>query len=181
MSTPLIEECLPVLERTPAVLNAMLRGLPVQWTTATEGPGTWSPYDVVGHLLHGEQTDWMTRLEIILEYGPDRPFDPFDREAQLRDSADRSLESLLDSFAAARSGNLSRLAALDLQPAHLALQGTHPVLGRVTAGSLIATWATHDLAHILQISRVMAKRMKPEVGPWAQFLSVMRDPPDGAS
>jgi hypothetical protein len=181
MSSPLIEECLPVLQRTPSVLNVMLRDLPSTWTRATEGPNTWSPYDVLGHLLHGEQTDWMVRLEIILKYGPDRPFAPFDREAQFRSGEEPSLESLLDDFAEARTKNLARLNALDLQPSHLALQGTHPVLGSVTAGSLIATWATHDLAHILQISRVMARKMKPEVGPWAQFLSVMRDPSPGAS
>ena len=174
MSGPFLEECFAVLTRTPATFDAMLRGLPEQWTTATEGPGTWSPYAVIGHLIHGEKTDWLPRVMVILEHGPDHPFESFDRDAQFRDSKGKPMSSLLDEFAERRSDNLVQLRALNLQPAQLELVGTHPALGRVTLRQLVATWTAHDLAHILQVSRVMAKRYKQEVGPWAEYLSVMR-------
>lgn len=173
MPDPFVEECIAVLTRTPGTLDALLRGLPDQWTTATEGPGTWSPFDVVGHLIHGEQTDWMARLTIILEHGPERPFDPFDREAQFRDSHGKTLPVLLDEFRELRQANVARLRSLDLQASQFDLEGTHPVLGRVTLRELLATWTAHDLAHMVQINRVMAKRYKQCVGPFAQFLSVM--------
>jgi hypothetical protein len=173
MATPFIDECLSILTRTPATLETLLRDLPEVWTAATEGPGTWSPYVVVGHLIHGESVDWMPRLAIILEHGPSRPFDPFDREAQLRESRGKSLSTLLDEFSALRRDNLARLRALNLQPAQLELTGTHPELGLVTVRQLLATWTAHDLAHLLQVSRTMAKRYKQEVGPWAEYLSVM--------
>ena len=172
--TTFLEECQSILSRTPATLDALLRGLPEVWTEATEGPGTWSPYVVVGHLVHGERADWMPRLAIILEHGTARAFDPFDREAQFRESVGKSLAALLDEFAELRRENLERLRALDLQPAQLDLPGTHPSLGAVTVRQLLATWTAHDLAHILQVSRVMAKRYRAEVGPWAEYLSVMR-------
>jgi len=152
----------------------MLRGLPEQWTTATEGPGTWSPYAVIGHLIHGEKTDWLPRVMMILEHGPDHPFESFDRDAQFRDSKGKPISSLLDEFAERRADNLLQLRALDLQAAQLELVGTHPAFGRVTLRQLVATWTAHDLAHILQVCRVMAKRYKQEVGPWAEYLSVMR-------
>lgn len=174
MTSLFLEESLSVLARTPATLNSLLRDLPEAWTAATEGPGTWSPYVVIGHLIHCEKTDWMPRLAIILEHGPSRPFDPFDREAQFHQDQSKPLSGLLDEFSSLRRGNLARLSALDLQPAQLELKGTHPQLGSVTAGQLLATWTAHDLAHILQISRVMAKRYKQEVGPWAEYLSVMK-------
>ncbi len=156
------------------VLDALLRELPEAWTAATEGARTWSPYDVIGHLIHGEKADWMPRVVIILEHGPDRPFDPFDREAQFRASVGKSLATLLDEFGALRSENLMRLRALNLQSAQLDLEGTHPELGVVTLRQLLATWTAHDLAHILQVARVMAKRYQREVGPWAAYLSVMK-------
>lgn len=174
MAVPFLEECLSVLTRTPATLDTLLRDLPEAWTTATEGPGTWSPYVVIGHLIHGERADWMPRLAIILEHGPSRPFDPFDRETQFRESDGKSLSTLLDEFGVLRRDNLARLSALNLQPAQFELQGTHPALGPVTVRQLLATWTAHDLAHILQVSRVMAKRYKQEVGPWAEYLSVMK-------
>src|SRR3981189_724918 len=174
MTAPFLEECLSVLTRTPATLDTLLRDLPDEWTTATEGPGTWSPYVVIGHLIHGERADWMPRLAIILEHGPSRPFDPFHREAQFGGSQGKSLSTLLDEFSALRRDNVSRLRALNLQPAQFELQGTHPALGSVTVRQLLATWTAHDLAHILQVSRVMARRYKQEVGPWAEFLSVMK-------
>lgn len=174
MSAAFLEEVLPVLTRTPPALDALLRNLPEAWTAATEGPGTWSPYVVIGHLIHGEKADWMPRLTIILEHGPSRPFDPVDRDAQFRESHGKSLSTLLDEFSVLRRGNLERLRALNLQPAQFELHGTHPALGPVTVRQLLATWTAHDLAHILQVSRVMAKRYKQEVGPWAAYLSVMK-------
>ncbi len=173
MTAEFLEESISVLERTPATLNAMLRGLPDAWTLATEGPGTWSAYVVVGHLIHAEKADWMPRLAMILEYGEIRPFDRFDRKAQFRDSDGKELPALLDEFAGLRRDNLRRLRTLDLQPAQLELKGTHPDLGTVTVRQLLATWTAHDLGHIVQVSRVMAKRYKQEVGPWAEYLSVM--------
>jgi hypothetical protein len=174
MSTPFVDECLAILTRTPTVMNALLRNLPDAWTTATEGAGTWSPYDVIGHLIHGEQSDWMVRIRIVLEEGPDRVFDPFDREAQFRDSAGKSLVDLLDQFAALRADNIDRLRALNLTEGQLAAVGTHPVLGTVAAREILATWTAHDLAHLVQVNRVMAKRYRQDVGPFATFLSVMK-------
>jgi hypothetical protein len=174
MATPFLEECLSVLTRTPATLDTFLRDLPDSWTAADEGPGTWSPYVVIGHLIHGERADWMPRLAIILEHGPSRAFDTFDREAQFRESSGQPLPALLDEFSALRRENVARLRSLNLQPAHLELQGTHPALGPVTLRQLLATWTAHDLAHVLQVSRVMARRYKQEVGPWAEYLSVMK-------
>lgn len=172
MNSKFLDECMVLLARTPAVLDALLRDLPESWTESTEGPGTWSPYTVVGHLIHGEKVDWMPRLEIILEHGRSRPFDPFDREAQFRE-ARRPLPALLDEFAELRLANLERLRGLDLQEAQFALEGTHPVFGPVTLRQLLATWTAHDLNHLVQVSRVMAKRYRSDVGPWVQFLSVM--------
>jgi hypothetical protein len=174
MADSFLEESVSVLRRTPATLSALLRDLPHAWTTATEGEGTWSPYVVIGHLIHGEKADWLPRLAIILDHGPARPFDPFDREAQFREAESKPLPTLLDEFAALRHDNLQRLRAFNLQPAQLELRGTHPAFGPVTVRQLLATWTAHDLAHILQISRVMAKRYKHEVGPWAEYLSVMK-------
>jgi hypothetical protein len=174
MSSQFLAECLSLLTRTPATLDTLLRDLPQGWTEATEGPGTWSPYVVIGHLIHGERADWIPRLEIILEHGRNRPFDPFDREAQFRESAGKSLSVLLDEFIALRRQNLERLRALDLQPEQLERQGTHPAFGDVTARQLLATWVAHDLGHTVQIARVMARRFRAEVGPWTEYLSVMK-------
>jgi hypothetical protein len=161
-----------VLERTPRALRAMLEGLPPAWTEATEGPDTWSPYVVLGHLIHGERTDWIPRARIILAQGPDRRFTPFDRFAQLRESEGKSLADLLDELAALRAENLATLAGWELTEAQLALEGEHPEFGSVTLRQLLATWVTHDLGHIAQISRVMAKQYREEVGPWRAYLSI---------
>jgi len=169
-----LEECLAVLTRGPATFNALLRDLPEAWTTATEGPGAWSPYVVIGHLIHCERTDWMPRLAIILAHGPTRPFDPFDREAQFEQSKGKLLSSLLDEFTALRRDNLTQLRGLNLAPEQFEREGMHPALGKVTVRQLLATWTAHDLGHILQVTRTMAKRYKQDVGPWAEYLSVMR-------
>ncbi|HEY7169466.1 MAG TPA: DinB family protein [Vicinamibacterales bacterium] len=163
-----------LLSRTPAALDGLLRDLPETWTRATEGPGTWTPFDVVGHLLHGERTDWIQRIRTILEFGETRPFQPFDRFAQQQESEGKSLARLLDEFAAARADNLSQLSALNLKPADLARRGRHPSLGPVTLSNVLATWASHDLTHLHQISRVMATQYSDAVGPWKKFLGVLQ-------
>jgi hypothetical protein len=164
-----------VLERTPATLRSLLLGLPTAWINATEGPDTWSPYIVVGHLIQGERTDWMERARIILAQGPDRRFTPFDRLAQFRDSDGKTLNELLDEFAQLRAENLSTLKAWQLTDAQLALEGVHPAFGAVTLRQLLATWVAHDLGHVVQVSRVMAKQYRDAVGPWTEYLSVMKD------
>jgi hypothetical protein len=174
MNEDFLADCTAVLVRTPAVLDSLLRGVPEAWTEATEGAGTWSPRTVLGHLIHGEKTDWIPRMETILRDGTARAFARFDREAQFPESAGRSVAELLDEFAQRRAESMGRLRALCLDEAKLAAKGLHPDLGVVTARQLLATWTAHDLAHLLQISRVMAKRLRAEVGPWAEYLSVMR-------
>lgn len=163
-----------ILERTPSVLRAWLGGLPKGWTTVTEGGNSWSPFDVVGHLIHGERADWIPRTRIILEHGQSRTFEPFDRVAQFEASKGKSMDDLLDSFERLRASNLAHLANLAITDDQLALEGTHPEFGRVTLGQLLTTWATHDLSHIAQIARVMAKRMSDDVGPWRAYLRVLR-------
>jgi hypothetical protein len=163
-----------VLERTPRVLRDLLGGLPQGWVGATEGPDTWSPFDVVGHLIHGERTDWIPRLEIILAEGESRAFEPFDRFAQLEESRGRTLEDLLDTFAVMRAGNLGRLAGFELTAADLRRRGRHPELGTVTLEQLLATWVAHDLSHLGQIARVMGKAYTEAVGPWAEYLPMLR-------
>ncbi|MHB1312465.1 MAG: DinB family protein [Gemmatimonadaceae bacterium] len=163
----------PMLARTPEVLSTMLRDLPPQWTSADEGPSTWSPYDVVGHLIHGERTDWIPRVEHLLEHGEKAPFPPFDRFAQAESSAGKSLPQLLDTFRELRAGNLYRLAELQLEPADLARTGQHPEFGRVTLGQLLATWVAHDLDHLVQVARVMGRQYSDAVGPWRQYLRII--------
>jgi hypothetical protein len=168
---------IPVLERTPGVLRALLDGLPDQWISAREGPGSWSPYDVVGHLIHGERTDWIPRAEHILRIGEAEPFPPFDRVAMFRDSAGRPLRELLDIFARLRGESVARLRALALTPADLARRGLHPELGPVTLGQHLATWLAHDLSHIRQIVRVMGRQYSDAVGPWTAYLPMLRRGP----
>jgi hypothetical protein len=168
-----LEHTIALLSRTPTALNALLRDLPPEWTTPTEGDGTWSAFDVVGHLIHGERTDWIPRARHILEFGESKPFDPFDRFAQFRNSHGKSLPHLLDEFASARSESLTTLRALNLRPADLARRGAHPALGSVTLSELLATWTVHDLTHLHQISRTLAHQYRDAVGPWAAFLGVL--------
>ncbi|MFL5539860.1 MAG: DinB family protein [Longimicrobiaceae bacterium] len=162
-----------VLERTPQVLWAMLSGLPPAWTEADEGPETWSPYVILGHLIHGERTDWIARARIILEQGPDRRFTPYDRFAQFHESQGKSLAALLDEFEQLRAENLETVAEWRLTEAQLALEGEHPEFGPVTLRQLLATWVAHDLGHIAQTARVMAKQYREAVGPWRAYLPVM--------
>ena len=162
-----------VLERTPHTLRALLAGLPPAWTEATEGPETWSPYVIVGHLIHGERTDWVPRARLILARGPERRFAPYDRFAQLRESEGKSLADLLEEFARLRAENLSTLAGWRLTDAQLALEGEHPAFGPVSLRQLLATWVAHDLGHLAQCTRVMAKQYRDAVGPWRAYLPVM--------
>jgi hypothetical protein len=166
-------EAAAILSRTPAALDALLRGLPEGWITGHEGGDTWSPYDVIGHLIHGERTDWVPRARIILERGETRPFDTFDRFAQFAASQERTIASLLDEFAAARRDSLRELASLGITAPDLARRGRHPELGVVTLGQLLATWVAHDLDHVVQISRVLARQYSDEVGPWRAYLRVI--------
>ena len=163
-----------VLERTPHAFRAMLAGLSPAWTDATEGPETWSPYVIVGHLIHGERTDWMARARKILQYGETQTFEPFDRLGQVRESQGKSLGQLLDEFARLRSKNLDELRALNLREEDLELRGRHPELGLVTLSELLATWAAHDLTHLHQLSRVMAHQYREAVGPWSRYLGVLQ-------
>jgi len=169
-----LDHTIALLERTPATLAALLRDLPDDWSRANEGAQTFSPYDVVGHLIHGERTDWMVRARIILEDGESRPFERYDRFAQGKASAGRPLGALLDEFERLRRENLAALTRLNLGPSDLDRRGTHPILGTVTLRQLLATWAVHDLTHMHQISRAMAHQYRDQVGPWTVFLGVLR-------
>lgn len=169
-----LDSATALLARTPAILDAWLRDLPPAWTTCDEGPDTWCARDVVGHLIHGEDTDWIPRARWIIEHGARQPFPPFDRFAQNVRFVGRTLESLLDEFAAKRRASLVALAALALTPADLARRGQHPALGEATLGQLLATWVAHDLTHITQLARVMAKQLGDAVGPWREYLRVLR-------
>lgn len=162
-----------VLERTPGTLRSMLDGLPAAWTDATEGPDTWSPYIVVGHLVHGERTDWIPRARVILAQGADRRFAPYDRFAQFHESRGRTLQALLDEFASLRAANVATLRSWRLTAAQLDLQGEHPEFGLVTLRQLLSTWVAHDLGHVVQIARVMARQYTDAVGPWRAYLSAL--------
>jgi len=168
-----VEEAAAILARTPATLDAQLRGLPASWITAHEGGETWSPFDVVGHLIHGEETDWIPRAKIILAHGDARAFDKFNRTAQFTASEGRTLPDLLDEFAKLRKANLRELTSLNLTDADLERPGLHPELGPVTLRQLLATWVAHDLDHVVQISRVLARQYSDAVGPWRAYLRVI--------
>jgi uncharacterized damage-inducible protein DinB len=169
-----LQQTIALLTRTPAALDALVRDLPESWTLRNEGEKTWSIFDVVGHLIHGERTDWIPRARLVLEFGESRPFERFDRWAQERESRGKSLAELLDEFARLRAQNLNELRAMNLQQEDLARRGTHPALGTVTLSELLATWAAHDLTHLHQISRVMAHQYREAVGPWTKYLGVMQ-------
>lgn len=162
-----------ILERTPAALRALLADLPDEWTAANEGPDTFSPFDNVGHLVHGERTDWIPRARIILAQGSSRRFEPYDRFAQRRESEGRKLSELLDELARLRVENLATLRGWKLGERELGLEGEHPSLGTVTLRQLLATWVVHDLGHLAQTSRVLAKQYRDAVGPWRTYLPVL--------
>ena len=168
-----LQHTIEILDRTPSTLNALLRDLPPIWTMRNEGGKTWNPFDIVGHLIHGELTDWMPRARTILEHGESRAFDPFDRLAQERESKGKPLPELLDEFARLRAQNLNEIRAMNLQSPDFDRRGRHPALGVVTLSQLLATWAVHDLTHLHQLSRVMAYQYRDAVGPWSAYLGVL--------
>ena len=168
-----LEKSYEILKRTPAVLKALLTGINEDWIINNEGPETFSPYDVVGHLVHGEKTDWTVRIKRILESGNSRTFELFDRFAQYQDSEGKYLQQLLDEFELLRAENIHWLKSLNLSATDLDKTGMHPVLGEVTMRHLLATWVVHDLTHIAQITRVMAKQYKKEIGPWTDFFRIL--------
>jgi hypothetical protein len=168
-----LENTVALLSRTPASLDALLRGLPDEWTLRNEGGKSWAVFEVVGHLIHCDLGNWVTRAKRILDFGESKPFKPLDREGQRRTIEGKRMEQLLDEFALARAESLAELSALHLQPADFERRGTHPAFGPVTLSQLIATWAAHDLTHLHQISRVLAVQYREAVGSWARFLGVM--------
>ncbi len=164
------------LERTPPTLHALLAGLDLALTQANYGEGTWSAYEVVGHLIVGEREDWIPRARILLEHGTARPFDPFPHDAAIHPGSGRPLDNLLDEFTTLRAANLDTLRAMQLTPDQLDLKGTHPALGQVTLAQLLATWATHDLHHTRQICRALAHQSRDLVGPWRDYLNTLTEP-----
>ena len=178
MTSPFeLDDAVALLARTPATLDAWLRGLPDAWTRANEGDGSWSAFDVIGHLVHGEETDWLPRVRIVVEHGENRTFDTFNRDAQFAASTPPSLEQRLDQFAALRRENLNQLASLRLTDADLDRTGRHPAFGVVTLRQLLATWVAHDLDHVMQISRVLGRQYSNEVGPWRAYLRIISGEP----
>jgi uncharacterized damage-inducible protein DinB len=169
-----LDQSIEILERTPFVIESLLNGLSDDWTNSNEGPDTWSPYDVVGHLIHGEKTDWIGRLEIVLSEGPNKTFEKFDRFAQFNESKGKSLDDLLREFKALRNRNIAVLKSKRIAASDFGKTGTHPKFGEVTLAQLLSTWVAHDLDHISQIARVMAKQYKSEVGPWMEYLKILR-------
>ena len=168
-----LQQAIEILERTPSTLNALLRGLSQPWLVQNEGPETWSPYDIVGHLIHGEETDWIPRAKIILEHGEERAFEPFDRFAMVERFKGKTITELLDTFAQMRAESLRELRSLNLTPTLLERRGRHPELGVVTLRQLLATWVVHDLGHLAQATRVMSKQYRDAVGPWRAYLPVL--------
>jgi DinB superfamily len=169
-----LQDTIALLSHTPAALDALLRDLPEAWTRRNEGENTMSAFDVVGHLIHAERTNWVPRVKTLLQFGETQPFGPFDRMGHAREVDGRSLAQLLDEFAGLRSQSLEELRALRLQPKDLERRGLHPALGPVTLSELLGTWAAHDLTHLHQISRVMAHQYRETVGPFQAYLGVMK-------
>ena len=169
-----LQQTMALLTRTPAALDALLRGLPETWTMRSEGEDTWSVFDVVGHLIDGERVNWIPRVRMILESGESRTFEPFDRLGHVREGRGKTLEQLLDEFTRLRQENVGELSALNLRREDLERRGRHPAFGVVTLSELLATWATHDLTHLHQVSRIMAHQYRESVGPWSAYLGVLQ-------
>lgn len=168
-----LNNCIEILSRTPAVLDSLLGGLSDEWIHNNEGEATWSPFDIVGHLIHGDKTDWIPRMKVILSDGPDKKFDPFDRFAQFEASKGKNIRQLLDEFKALRKKNIEILKSKNLDAQDLSKTGIHPEFGEVRLEQLLATWTAHDLSHLAQITRVMARQYTREVGPWKQYLPIL--------
>lgn len=168
-----LQRSIEILERTPSILDSFFNELSDDWTLNNEGENTWSPYDIIGHLIHGERTDWIERAKIIIYQQDDKTFESFDRYAQINESQGKSLAQLIEEFKLLRNDNLNELRALNISEEMLDLEGIHPELGKVNLNQLLATWVVHDLGHIAQISRVMAFQYKNEVGPWTDYLKII--------
>jgi hypothetical protein len=168
-----VSKAIEILQQTPLAIEALLHGLSDEWISANEGKETWSPYDVVGHLIHGEKTDWIPRMKIILSKNGDKKFEPFDRFAQFKQSHGKSLQQLIDEFKRLREENIIALKAANLNEEDLSKTGIHPHFGSVTLRQHLSSWVVHDLAHISQIARVMAKQYHNEVGPWKEYLLIL--------
>ncbi|MDH7444352.1 DinB family protein [Aquimarina sp. 2201CG14-23] len=172
-----LNDAISILEKTPILLKGFLQGLPSEWIYENEGDNTWSSFDVIGHLIHGEKTDWMIRTEIILSTAPDKTFEPFDRFAQFENSSGKTISELLAEFETLRNNNIITLKSKNLSLEDLNRKGMHPELGEVSLSQLLAAWTVHDLGHIAQISRVIAKQYKNEVGPWPKYLTILNYAP----
>ena len=172
-----LDQAIEILERTPKVMQALLLGISEEWIHQNEGDDTWSPYDVIGHLVHGEKTDWMPRLEIVLSTTGTKTFTPYDRFAQFDMSKGKTIEILLQEFENLRTQNLTTLKSKNLSETDLQKTAIHPSLGTITLKNMLATWVAHDLGHIAQISRVMAKQYKDEIGPWTKYLTIVNQTP----
>lgn len=168
-----LDHTIPLLTRTPAALNALLRDLPETWTLRNEGENSWTVFDVIGHLIHADRTDWIPRARTILQFGDTQPFAPFDRLGHVLETRGKSMGQLLDEFARVRAESLAELRGLNLRSADLDRRGRHPALGAVTLSELLATWAAHDLTHLHQISRTMAHQYRDAVGPFSAYLGVL--------
>ncbi len=168
-----LPEATALLARTPSAIKALLTGLPDIWVRSNEGPGTWTATDILAHLVDCERTNWLPRARMIIEQGESRPFTPLDRFAQQKESP-KSLNQLLEDFATLRAANLATLQSLNLQPEDLARRGIHPAFGPVTLAQLFATWTTHDLTHLHQLSRLLAHQYREAVGPWSAYLGVLK-------
>ena len=169
-----VERTTALLARTPAALDALLRGLPEDWALANEGGETWRPYDVVGHLAYGERSDWMPRVRMIVEHGEGKTFERFNRLGQVEMSRGKTLDELLDAFAEARAVSLEELRGMNLQPADMERKGRHPAFGEVTLSQLLAAWVVHDMTHLHQLSRAMAHQYREATGPWVAYLGVLQ-------
>jgi hypothetical protein len=167
------DKALEILERTPRILEIYLDNLSDEWIFCNEGGETWSAFGVVGHLIHGEKTDWIPRLKTVLNDSENKTFEPYDRFAQFDESKGKTMKQLLNEFSILRKQNLEFLKTLNISEKDFSKKGIHPSLGEVTLKNLLATWVTHDLGHIAQISRVMAKQYKDEVGPWIEYISIL--------
>jgi hypothetical protein len=172
-----LDEAVGLLGRMPAALDALLRGLPDAWAQANEGPDTWNASDVVGHLIHTDRTNWVPRAKHVLQHGETRPFDAFDRFGHQAAPPGQTLAQRLDEFATVRRDSLRELAALGLSRQDLDRRAQHPALGIVTLRQLLASWVTHDLDHLFQVTRVLARQYTEEVGPWREYLRIVRDAP----
>jgi DinB superfamily len=170
-----LNKSLEILTRTPDVLNSLLSNLSDDWTKNSEGGDSWSPYDIIGHLIHGEKTDWIARAKIILSETGNKKFEPYDRFAQFKDSKGKTLSQLLDEFSDLRKENIKTLNSFGIDEEKLKMEGIHPNFGTVTLKGLLSTWVIHDLTHIAQISRVMAKQYKDEMGPWIEYVRLMKE------